>query len=255
MFSETFLIARSEMTVALRNRAWLLMGIVQPVMYLLLFGPLLVQIAASTPGFPPGGAWRVLTPGLVIQLALFNSIFAGYSVLSDHKAGVLERMRVTPISRSALILGRVLITVGLTMVQAVVLMVLAGVIFGLRAPLVGIVLVLLIAAFVAISLAACSNALALKLKNEPAFSSLLNIILLPLGLLSGILVPITVELAPGWLWVLSRINPLSHLVDTGRAVFNHDLTARSLLTSTAILAVMTVLSVWWGTRTYQRENL
>jgi ABC-2 type transport system permease protein len=54
--------------------------------------------------------------------------------------------------------------------------------------------------------------------------------------------------------VLSRFNPLAYLVDVARAVFRNDLSGRSLLTATAVLAGMTVLSVWWGTRTYQREN-
>ncbi|GLY15207.1 transport permease protein [Kineosporia sp. NBRC 101677] len=255
MLTETLVICRSELAVALRNRTWLFMGLVQPVMYLLLFGPLLVRIALSTPGFPPGGAWKVLTPGLVVQLALLNSIFAGYTVLADDKAGVLERLQVTPVSRAALILGRVLVTVGLTLAQSVVLIGLAVVAFGLRAPLFGIVVVLLIAAFVSVSLSACSNALALRLRNEPAFSSLLNVVLLPLGLLSGILVPITAALAPTWLWAVSRANPLAHLVDVGRAAFRGEVPVPALLGAGALLAVMTALSLLWATRTYQRESL
>jgi ABC-2 type transport system permease protein len=255
MLRDIVLIYRAELSIALRNRSWLVMGMVQPLLYLLLFGPLLVKIAASTPGFPPGSAWAVLTPGLIIQLALFNSAFAGYSVLADNDSGVLERLRVTPASRAALMLGRVLATAVLTMVQSLLTIILATIIFHLDAPILGIALTLVIAALVSVTLASCSNAVALKLKNEPAFSSILNAVLLPLGLLSGMLVPITAGLAPTWLFVLSRLNPLVYIVDTGRSLFRDDLSPGPLLLGAAVLVAMTSLAVWWGTRTYQRENI
>lgn len=255
MLRDMLLIYRGELTVALRNRSWLFMGMLQPVLYLSFFGPLLVKIAASTPGFPPGSAWAVLTPGLIIQLALFNSAFAGYSVLADHRSGVLERLRVTPVSRIALMLGRVLATAVLTMVQALMTTLLATAIFHLRAPVSGVALTLVIAALVSVTLASCSNAVALKLKNEPAFSAILNAVLLPIGLLSGMLVPITAGLAPTWLFVLSRFNPLVYIVATGRSLFRDELDPNTLLLGTGVLVVMTVLSVWWGARTYQRENI
>jgi ABC-2 type transport system permease protein len=95
---------------------------------------------------------------------------------------------------------------------------------------------------------------ALLLKSEEAFIPLLNTVLLPVLLLSGILIPITAGLAPSWLYNLSRINPFTHIMNADRAAFRGDLSVDGLLTGSLVLFVMAVLAVWWGARTFQREN-
>src|SRR4051794_22633907 len=105
MLRDTWLIFKHDLTLSLRNPAWILIGVLQPVLYLVLFGPLMDKVVASTPGFPPGSSWTILTPALIIQLALFSSSFAGFGLLMDYRSGVLERLRVTPASRVALLLG------------------------------------------------------------------------------------------------------------------------------------------------------
>ncbi len=69
---DTWLIFQRSMTLTLRNPVWLIMGLMQPILYLLLFGPLLKSIA-TMPGFPPGGAFNVFVPGILVMTALFSS--------------------------------------------------------------------------------------------------------------------------------------------------------------------------------------
>jgi ABC-2 type transport system permease protein len=126
------LLYRMELVPSLRTPAWIVIGLLQPVLYLLLFGPLTEQIAANLPGFPPGGAWVVFTPALIVQLALFSSSFTGFGLLADLKGGVVERLRVTPASRVALLLGKVLTNATHTMVQATLIILLAVLVFDLR---------------------------------------------------------------------------------------------------------------------------
>ncbi|MGH3469233.1 MAG: ABC transporter permease, partial [Thermocrispum sp.] len=140
MLRDASLVFRRQLAVALRNPAWVGIGIMQPILYLVLFGPLMERIVESTPGFPPGDAWQILVPGLLIQLGLFGSMFAGFGLLGDLKNGVLERMRVTPVKRSGLLIGRAMLDAGLLLVQAVLLMGIAALTFGMRAPIGGIVL-------------------------------------------------------------------------------------------------------------------
>jgi ABC-2 type transport system permease protein len=102
-------------------------------LYLALFGPLLKGLPGASLG-GSGNAYRFFVPGLLIQLALFGSTFVGFAIISDWWSGVIERFRVTPVSRLAIMAGRVLRDVVTLVVQAVVL-VLVGVAFGLRAPL------------------------------------------------------------------------------------------------------------------------
>jgi hypothetical protein len=99
VLTETWLIFQRSMKQSLRNPFWVVIGIVQPFLYLALFGPLLIPIVQSTPGFPPGDAWQVLVPALLIQLGLFGGLFVGFAILTEFKAGVVERMQVTPVSR------------------------------------------------------------------------------------------------------------------------------------------------------------
>ena len=253
MLRDIWLALRREQTLALRNPAWIGIGIMQPVLYLVLFAPLMERIVSSTPGFPPGSAFVILTPALILQLGLF-SMFSGFGILADLRTGALERMRVTPVRRMALLLGKVINNAVQLLLQAILILVLAVLVFDLRAPFGGIVLSLLIVVLLGVSLASCSYAMALKLKSEEAFIPLLNTILLPVLLLSGILIPITTGLAPGWLYRISRINPFTHIMDASRAAFRGDFAMDALFTGCVVLLVMTGLSVWWGARTFQKEN-
>src|SRR5690242_16790159 len=95
---DTWLIFQRHMGLFLRNPTWVVIGLVQPLLYLLLFAPLLKSIA-SVRGFPPGGAYNVFVPGLLIQLGLFGATSVGFGLIHELRIGVIERMRVTPVSR------------------------------------------------------------------------------------------------------------------------------------------------------------
>src|SRR5512140_2648793 len=126
----TWLMFDRELWLTLRNPVWVIMGVIQPILYLLLFGPLLKNIA-TMPGFPPGGAFNVFVPGILVMTALFSSVFVGFGLCDELREGVVERMRVTPMSRVAMLLGRSLRDVVLLLCQSLVLVVLA-VPFGLE---------------------------------------------------------------------------------------------------------------------------
>jgi ABC-2 type transport system permease protein len=253
MLREIWLVFRRDLTISMRIPAWIFIGIMQPVLYLVLFGPLMERIVANTPGFPPGNGWTILTPALIVQMALFG-MFAGFGILADLQNGVLERLRVTPVRRTALLLGKVANYALQLLIQALIMLVLALVAFDLSAPLGGVVLALVIVLLMGITLASCGYAMALILKSQEAFIPLLNTILMPILLLSGILIPITTGLAPKWLYTISQINPFRHVVDADRAAFRGDFSMDALFTGSVILAVMAILAVWWGARTFQREN-
>ncbi len=88
---------------SLRNPVWLFIGFFQPIVYLLLFAPLLTNLAA-VPGFPRGGAYTVFTPGLLVMLALFGTAYAGFGLVEHIREGFLERLLVTPTHRLSILL-------------------------------------------------------------------------------------------------------------------------------------------------------
>jgi ABC-2 type transport system permease protein len=247
---ETDLIFRRAMRLSLRNPIWVILGLIQPILYLTMFGPLLENMT-RVQGWPAGDAWQVFVPGLLVQLGIFGAAFVGFGLVAEMRAGVVERMRVTPASRLALLLGRVLRDVVVLLVQGVILVACAE-LFGLDAPLAGLVLGLLVVAALGAAFSSATYAAALMLKSEDALAPLANGLAVPLLLLSGILLPMS--LAPGWLEAISDANPVKHVVDGVRALF-----LEGSVTMTVVWGVVATLGLVGaglalGTRTFERES-
>jgi len=243
---ETSIVFRRQLRIALRNPAWVIIGLVQPLLYLALFGPLLEPLAGT---FGADNAYALFVPGLLVQLGLFGALFTGFGLVAEWRAGVIEAERVTPASRSALLFGRVLLNAVQLLVQAIVL-VLLGFAFGLRASAGGIVFGIVLTVLLGAACACASNAIGLLTKSEDVLAPLLNSISLPVLLLSGILLPIT---QPAWLEGLADVVPTKHVVDAIRAVFTGTFDS-TVWWGTFWAVLVFAAAAWWGTRVFQREN-
>jgi ABC-2 type transport system permease protein len=249
---DTLLIFRRQMRLSLRNPAWLIIGVIQPILYLTLFGPL-VKHFISQPGTPADEAWKIFVPGLLVQLGLFGSMFVGFAVIAEYRAGVIERMRVTPVSRLALLLGRVARDVVALLAQSVIL-ILTGLLMGLRAPITGILLALVFVLVLAVSMSSLSYSLGLALKSEDALAPLLNSVAVPLLLLSGIMLPLTQQTAPTWLYDISRVNPFWYIVQGMREAFLGAYANSNVLWGAIISIALAVVCVLIGRRRFQVES-
>src|SRR5215471_7645684 len=247
---DTMLVFRRQERLALRQPAWVIIGLTQPILYLALFGPLLKGLPGASLG-GGGNAYRFFVPGLLIQLALFGSTFVGFAIISDWRSGVIERYRVTPVSRLAILSGRVLRDVVALIIQSVVLL-LAGVAFGLRAPLPAVLMSFVFIVLVAIGLASVSYAVALLLKSEDAFAPLINSVILPLVLLSGIMLPMT--LGPGWLQGVARISPFRYIIDAMREAYRGHYFDTLVVEGLVVAVGVAALFLWLGSRVFLREN-
>ena len=245
---DTFTIFARAMRMSLRNPAWLFISLMQPILYIVLFGPLLEPLAGQ---LGPGNAYQIFVPGILVQLGIFGSLFIGFGLIAEYSAGVIESQRVTPASRTALLLGRVLRDVIVLLVQGT-LLVLVSIPLGLRAPLLGVVLSLVVIALLGAAFASVSYALALTLKSEDAFAPLLNAVVLPVLLLSGILLPMT--LAPGWLQGISDVNPFKHIVEGARSFFAGDYGSSTAWWGLGLTLGLAVLGWWFGVRRFKRES-
>jgi len=247
---DTMLVFRRQERLALRQPAWVIIGLTQPILYLALFGPLLKGLPGASLG-GAGNAYRFFVPGLLIQLALFGSTFVGFAIISDWRSGVIERYRVTPVSRLAILAGRVLRDVVALIIQSVVL-ILAGVAFGLRAPLPAVLMSFVFIVLVAIGLASVSYAVALLLKSEDAFAPLINSVILPLVLLSGIMLPMT--LGPGWLQGVARISPFRYIIDAMREAYRGHYFDTLVVEGLVVAVGVAALFLWLGSRVFVQEN-
>jgi ABC-2 type transport system permease protein len=251
-FSDTALIFRRHFRLLMREPAYIAFALMQPLLFLILFGPLLTKLPAATfGGSTTGDAWRFFVPGLLIQLALFGSTFVGFAIISEWRAGIIERYRVTPVSRVALLTGRVLRDVVTLIVQSTVL-ILAGVAFGLRAPIGAILLSYVFIALVAIGLSSVSYATALRIKSEDAFAPLVNSVVVPLILLSGVMLPMT--LGPGWLQGIARVSPFRYIIDAMREAYAGQYWNTVMVEGLCVAAGTAAVLLWLGSRVFVAEN-
>jgi len=247
---ESNVVFRRQIRMNLRNPAWVLIGVMQPVLYLVLFGPLLKPLVGSF-GVGTENAYTFLVPGLLVQLGLFGAFFAGFSLIGEWREGVIEAERVTPASRSALLVGRLTRDLLQLLVQALILVGL-GYLMGLRGSPAGIALGILLTLLVGGACAAASNALALSTKSEDVMAPVINIVMMPVLLLSGILLPMM--LGAAWLQRISDFMPFRWIVDAVRDTFAGNFDTSQTFWGTVWAVVLFALAVWWGTATFRKEN-
>lgn len=249
MFNEISVVFGRQMRQLIRNPVWVFFGLTQPILYLVLFGPLLKNLRGG--GLGGNASWSVFVPGLLLQLAIFTGGFAGFGIIQELREGVIDRQRVTPARRSSLILGRTLTNVVTIGVQATILVIVA-VPFGLRPSWGGAFASILLVSLLALGLASASYAMGLILKDEDSFAPFVQGVTLPLLLLSGVLLPMA--LAPRWLRWLSYANPLSYLVDAARALFAGTFGDRDVWIGVLVTAALSVFLTWWGSRTFRKTS-
>src|SRR3954464_10698730 len=152
-------------------------------------------------------------PGALIMIVLFTSIFTMMSVIEDRKEGFLLSVLVAPVSRSAIVLGKVMGGTTLSTIQGLIFLVFAPLV-GVHMTFTGFLLVALTVFLVSFALTALGFAIAWPMDSTQAFHAIINLFLIPLWLLSGALFPLAG--ASMWLRVLMRINPLTYGVEALR---------------------------------------
>jgi ABC-2 type transport system permease protein len=203
-----------ELKPMLRDPFNLVFSLLQPLVFLALFGPLL----AGSSGQPVATAFQTFVPGIVVMIALFGTGMTGANLLFDIQSGAHERMLVAPVSRPALMIGRACKEMVPLVVQAVVISAVAA-IFGFRPSIPGMIAGLVLLAVFGMGLGALSYALGIASRDRDwMFWTVQQGLLFPLMLLSGMLLPL--QYGPQWMQVLSKFNPLTYMVDAERALFN-----------------------------------
>ncbi|MGW2327790.1 ABC transporter permease [Streptomyces sp. NPDC001700] len=247
LLADTGVVFGRSLRSTLRSKTNLFFGMLQPLLFLALFGPLLTELSLGV----SGSSWQTLVPGVLVQLALLGGSYVGLGLLMDRNLGVIDRMRVTPVSPLALLLGRVLRDVVQLVAQSV-LLVLLGLAFGLRAPLAGILLGLLFVAVLSAALAALSYGLAMRVRTTPEFAAIANTAGMPLMLLSGLLLPMS--LAPGWLDGASHAVPFRYTVDAVRQAYLGHYADGTVALGAAVTLALAALCLAAGARLFRRAE-
>ena len=240
---------RREIAPTLRSWYYIIFGLVQPLLYLALFVPLL----GNFPG--PAGAsplqWFV--PGMVVMLVLFTTVSCGWSLTEELMSGSFERFLATPMSRPAIMVGRALKELAPLLVQALILIVVATP-FGLVLHPLPMVLGLLVLMLFGVGVASLSYALAIASKHDGSLFYLVShSVALPMMLLGGVLLPMTN--APAWLYAASRSNPLTYLVEAERALFTGNILTPPVVYGVLVAAAVAAVGLAVGVRQIRKASL
>jgi ABC-2 type transport system permease protein len=219
---DTRIVMVRELRPMIRNPFSLLFGMIQPLVFLGLFGPLL----AGSLGGDGASVWQWFVPSIIGMTALFGTSTTGANLLFEFQTGAHERMLVTPLARPALLVGRALKEMVPLAGQAVVV-VAVMLPFGFELHLRGALAGMALLGVFGIGLGALSYALAVAVrKADWMFWMVQQTFLFPLMILSGMLLPL--ETGPGWMQALAKGNPLAYVLDAERSLFAGDLTSSTV---------------------------
>jgi daunorubicin resistance ABC transporter membrane protein len=209
---------RRELIRFQRDRLRVVTSLIQPLLFLLVLGTGLSSLASHS--LPAGVNFKTfIYPGVLAMSVLFTAIFSAASIVWDREFGFLREMLVAPVSRASIVVGKCLGGATIATLQGIIFLALAGLAGVPYNPMLMIILVgeMLLLAF---TLTAFGVMMAARITQFQAFMALTQMLVMPLFFLSGALYPL--RGLPGWLSVLTRIDPLTYVVSPMRdAVFHH----------------------------------
>jgi len=246
MITDTANVLTRELRPLVREPFGMLISLMQPLVFLALFAPLLPDLGPTT------SALQWFVPGIVAMSCLMGSSMVGASLMQEMVTGSHERLLVSPLSRPSLLVGRALREIVPTLGQtALIIAIVTPFSFDLHLP--GVLLGVAILAVFCIGIGALSFALALASKDQDwLFWTVQQTVIFPILLLAGMLLP--VDDGPGWLRFLSQLNPLTYVIDAERALFAGTFPAGTVLAGAGAASVVAALGLVVGLRSMARSS-
>jgi ABC-2 type transport system permease protein len=245
IITDTWYITLRDLRARIRMPVFIFMSLFQPVLWLVLF----TQIFKSLGGLPGIGGSSYLqffAPGVLVMTVLFGSAFSGFGMLWDIDTGVLSKMLATPVTRISIIAGRVIATVVVLLIQALIIIILAlimGVHLATGVP--GVLFAFFLLALLGLGFSAFSNGLALLLKRQENVMAVTNMLTMPLMFLSSLMMP--AALLPGWLNTVRQLNPVDYAVVGVRDLIVTGYIWDDLWLSLVVLAALALVGIAFGT--------
>lgn len=238
-----------------RQPIWVVMMVVQPMIWLVLYGQLFSKLHQPLTGGATGTYIEFLAPGIICMNAFFGGMWSGMGTITDLDRKVIDRFLAAPASRLAIVLSQV-VRAGITAMIQTLILLLVGLVLGVRihGGALGWIVVFTAAFLLASAFAGFSNGLALIFRRPESMIATANMVGLPLMFLSPILIATVVM--PGWISAVSRFNPVSWGVQVARNSVvvggAWSATGEFLLYLLAAMAVTSLFATWCF-RAYQRS--
>ena len=231
-----------------RQPWWIAVTLVQPVIWLLLYGALFKRVV-DIPGFHGGSYIAFLAPGVVMMTAVFSAGWGGMSMIQDIDRGIIDRFLATPVKRSSLIVGSVgqaALTIAIQSLIIVGLALLVGA--GFANGVLGVIGMIAIGMLLGLTVGALSNGLALVVRKEETLIGAINVLLFPLTFISTAFMP--KDLIPEWMQTAAAVNPVNWAVEAARIAASGDDWGK-LAGYTGALIALSLVCIAFATRAFR----
>ena len=247
--SQTWYMTQRQLMVFARQPAYAVITLIQPVIWLFLFGSLFKKVV-HLGGFGTTSYLGYLVPGVVVMSALSSNMWAGMSTLDEIQRGTLDRFLTTPVSRAALMNGNV-VTNGLTTALQSVIIVLLGLLGGADYPggTGGVAVLVIASVLLGTVFGALSNALGMLVRERESIIGINTFLLLPLTFLSSAFM--APSQMPSWMRHIADFNPLNWAMIAGRSAMSAHPDWGGVLTRGGALLGLAVVAVWLSIRTFR----
>jgi ABC-2 type transport system permease protein len=256
LLTDTWYITLRDLKARIRMPVFIFMSLFQPILWLVLFTQIFKSLG-SMPGIGGGAVGssylQFFAPGVLVMMALFGSAFAGFGMLMDMDMGILSKMLATPVTRVSVIIGRVVASTLVVLVQAL-LIIIISVVMGvdLKTGVPGVLFSFLLLSLLGLGFAAFSNGLALLLKRQETMMGITNLLTMPLMFLSSLMMP--GALLPGWLNTVRQFNPVDYAVVGVRDLISVGYVWHDLWLSLVVLAAWFVVGTIFGTLMFRTRT-
>jgi ABC-2 type transport system permease protein len=247
---QTWQVFLRSLRVLVRQPAYLGITVLQPIIWLLLFGALFKSIS-RIPGFTGGSYINFLTPGVVVMLAVFSAGWTGMGLIEDIEAGVMDRVLVSPVWRGALNAGIVAYGGFVILLQTAIIVLIAWALGAdYRGGIGGVIVMMFVAALLGAAFSSLSNAVGVLAGQRETLIGAVSFVQLPLTFLSSALMQ--KSLVPGWIQTVSKFNPVNWAVEASRSAAMTQTNWGLVIERLGLLAGLTVICAWLATRAFAR---
>jgi len=247
---ETAVIARRNLLKSVRVPMLLFMSLFQPLLFLILFSQIFDSLA-NLPGFPYSSYLQFLVPTIIAMTALSSAFQSGMGTVSDMEEGMLDKFLIAPIHRTSIMAGRILSDGSRIVAQALVVIG-TGWLLGARyeTGVLGIVVMIFLAAIFGMAWAGLSNVVALTSGNAEITMVVGIMLMFPVLFLSTGFMP--AGLLPSWLDTVAKFNPLTYVIDAERALVNTGWDWTAVAKSIGVTVLLGIVTLSAATRAFRR---
>jgi ABC-2 type transport system permease protein len=245
----TWYLTQRQLRMLFRQPVWIAITLVQPMIWILLYGQAYKKIT-QLGTFGTDNYLTYLTPGIVVMTALFSGGWNGFGLIEDINRGVMDRFLVTPASRGALIVGRVVQLAIIAVIQSIILLVVGALTGASFSTIYGLMILILAAILLGATFGSLSNAMSVLVRREETVIAAVNFIILPMVFLSTVFLTQD-TLGAGWIRSVSRFNPVTWAVDAGRSAVYPDPDWGLVFSRLALLAGLALVCTFLATRAFR----